>query len=250
MGISVDEAVEALSKKGYFATTAPVPQGRASSFILGVARQLGEVYVPPDCDPEEPVIRTAPTEDDEAAPFDRPEAIGWHGDFATHVDRPELSFVYVTRPDPRGVEYGAWRLACGAQVLEALSDTAAGREAFDLLCREPLPLTYAEDQAPNWFQVIEPRPEGRLGLRFYAPSIRRGCMAHYGEVPRHVESAITAVERAADQVQEVVPTETGSLLITNNWFALHDRARQTVNPNGQSREALLCFVKRQEIGFR
>jgi hypothetical protein len=55
--------------------------------------------------------------------------------------------------------------------------------AFDLLTRERLPFSYSEEEEPRSFRVIEPGPDGSYGLRFYHPSIHRGCIAQYGEVP-------------------------------------------------------------------
>lgn len=245
MRLATDEVLAGLERDGYYVGGVPTVGGAAKEFVLGVGRSLGELYVPPDCDPAEPIIRSAPTRARKAAPFDRPEAIGWHGDFATHEDRPELSLVYITRPDPRGGNYGAWRLASVARVVAELGSTKEGTGALELLAHEKLPFTYADGQQPRWFTVVEPRGEGSLGLRFYLPSIRRGCVAEYGEVPARIVSALAAVERAADGVGEVVPTEKGSLLIASNWFALHDRVRQTISRTRQNREALLCFVAHQ-----
>lgn len=126
--------------------------------VVDVGRSLGELYVPKDCDPTEPVIRTLPTRARRAAPFDRPEPIGWHGDFATYEDRPEISLVYITRPDPRGGDFGAWRLASVERVICALRGTEEGRASFDLLTQEHLPFSYADNEAPRWFRVIESRP--------------------------------------------------------------------------------------------
>lgn len=246
----IDDRLSSLQLKGYYATRVPVGRKEAVQFVLEVAHSLGEVFLPTDCDPDEPVIRTAPARRRRAAPFDRPEAIGWHGDFATYEDRPELSIVYITRPDPCGGNFGAWRLASVARVIAALRATAEGREAFDLLSQEKFPFSYAEEEPPRWFSVLEPRPEGNLGLRFYLPSIRRGCLSAYGEIPPHVASALGTVERAADEIAEVVPTRKGSLLITNNWFALHDRVRQTISRTRENREALLCFVAQQRGALR
>lgn len=245
MPVAIDDTLVALHRQGYYVAHAPVSREEAAQSILGVASSLGEVYVPTDCDPDEPVIRTVPARTRRAAPFDRPEAIGWHGDFATYENRPELSIVYITRPDPRGGNFGAWRLASVARVISALRATAEGREAFDLLSQEKFPFSYAQEEPPRWFPVLEPRPEGNIGLRFYLPSLRRGCLSAYGEIPPHVASALGAVEHAADEVAEVVPTREGSLLITNNWFALHDRVRQTISRTRENREALLCFVAQQ-----
>jgi hypothetical protein len=87
--------------------------------------------------------------------------------------------------------------------------TYNGRMAFDLLIRERLPFSYSEEEEPRWFRVIEPGPDGSYGLRFYHPSIHRGCIAQYGELPPHIAAALTALERAADDVGEVVPTHGG-----------------------------------------
>ena len=248
MRVETNEILEGLCREGYFVARIAVGGEESVRFLLGVGRSLGELFVPVGCDPVEPVIRTSPTRARRAAPFDRPEAIGWHGDFATYEDRPEFSLVYITRPDPRGGNFGAWRLASVVQVIGALRETDDGRAAYELLSREPLPFSYAEGEAPRWFNVIEHRPEQSLGLRFYLPSIRRGCVAEYGEVPAHIDASLAAVERAADEVAKTVPTRQGSLLIASNWFALHDRVQQTISRTRVNREALLCFVARQHLG--
>ena len=242
---AADDLLDRLERVGYHHDRVEVSAGEAVAFVVELARSLGELYVPPGCDPAEPVLRTAPTADAEAAPFDRPEAIGWHGDFASHDDRPELSLVLVTRPDPRGPEHGAWRLASVTRMIDALRSTPKGREAFDLLSTEKLPFSYTEDQEPVWYQVLEHRPNGRWGLRFYQPSIERGYRAAGREVPPAVADALGALGAAADSVAETVPTRAGSLLVTDNWFALHDRTDQTVGSGGSEREALLCFVRRR-----
>ncbi len=234
-----------LERDGFHVVQAHNQGEDGGSFLLDLARSLGELYVPVDCDPAEPMIKTAPTGKRQAAPFDRPEAIGWHGDFATYEERPELSLVYITRPDPRGGDFGAWRLASVADVVAALRATGKGRATLDYLSAEPLPFSYSDDEEPRSFLVFEARAEGRLGMRFYLPSIRRGCVAVHGDVPRRIASALALVERAADEVARVVPTQEGSLLVASNWFALHDRVRQTVSHTKPNREALLCFVTRQ-----
>jgi hypothetical protein len=246
--VMIADVLAELKNSGYYVSRVQVGREEAVEFVLEVARSLGEVYVPTDCDPAEPVIRTAPARRRRAAPFDRPEAIGWHGDFATYEDRPELSLVYITSPDPRGGNFGAWRLASVAGVIAALGATDDGRAAFDLLSRERLPFSYADGEQPRWFLAFELRSEPTIGLRFYLPSIRRGCIAEYGEVPPNIASALAVVEHAADEVAEIVPTQEGSLLIASNWFALHDRVRQTISRTRENREALLCFVARQQLG--
>jgi hypothetical protein len=247
MRISSEAILADLQCNGYCVLQAPSNGDEEVQLIVDIGRSLGDLYVPNDCDSSEPVIRTAPTHADRAAPFDRPEPIGWHGDFATYEDRPLLSIVYITRPDPCGAKFGAWRLASVARTITALRASRDGRRSFDLLSQERLPFRYADDESPRWFKVIETRPEGILGLRFYLPSLRRGCIAEYGTVPPRIGAALADVERAADSVAEIVPTEKGSLLVASNWFALHDRTQQTIGGRGSNREALLCFVARQKI---
>jgi hypothetical protein len=244
MKIAIDEVVAKLRTDGYYVGRVQPAVDDGSKFVLNVARSLGELYVPKDCDPSDPVIHTAPTRSRRAAPFDRSEAIGWHGDFATYEVRPELSLVYITRPDPRGGNYGAWRLASVSRVLEKLQASDKGRSAFNLLCSERLPFSYSEGEPSRWFQVIQSLPDGTVGIRFYPPSIRRGCVAEYNKVPAHIAAALAQLECAANDVGEVVPTEAGSLLVASNWSALHDRVQQTISNTRPNREALLCFVAR------
>ncbi len=247
MKIATDDIIAKLRSDGYYVGRVQQPVGDGSRFVLDTARSLGELYVPKDCDPAEPVICTAPTRSRRAAPFDRSEAIGWHGDFATYEDRPEISLVYITRPDPRGGNYGAWRLASVNRALERLQATDEGRLAFNLLRSERLPFSYAEGEPSRWFQVIQALPNGNLGIRFYLPSIQRGCAAEYGNVPPHIAAALSQLECAANDVGEVVPTEAGSLLVASNWSALHDRVSQTISRTRPNREALLCFVAKVSL---
>jgi hypothetical protein len=240
--VDVDVVGAAVERDGYYVARVAPQEESADEVVLDLARSLGDLYVPPDCDPAAPLIRTAPTRKRHVAPFDRPEPIGWHGDFATHEDRPELSIVYITRPDPRGGDFGAWRLASVDDVIAALHESIDGRAAFDFLSANPLPFSYTDGEDPRQFVVFEPRP-GRTGMRFYLPSIRRGCFAMHGEIPSRIASALAQVEAAADRAARIVPTREGSLLLTSNWFALHDRAQQSVSRTKAKREALLCFVK-------
>jgi hypothetical protein len=242
MKIAIDEVMAKLRTDGYYVRRAQQAVDDSSKFVLDVARSLGKLYVPKDCDPSEPVICTSPTRARRAAPFDRSDAIGWHDDFATYEDRPEISLVYISRPDPRGGDYGAWRLASVNRVLEKLQASDKGRSAFNLLCSEHLPFSYSEGEPSRWFQVIQRLPDGNLGIRFYLPSIRRGCVAEYGNVPTRIAAALAQLECAANDVGEIVPTEAGSLLIASNWLALHDRVQQTISHTRPNREALLCFV--------
>jgi hypothetical protein len=245
--VDVDVVVAAVERDGYYVAQVAPRELRADDFVLDLARSLGDLYVPPACDPAAPLIRTEPTRKRRAAPFDRPEAIGWHGDFATHEDRPELSIVYITRPDPSGGNFGAWRLASVADVIAMLHESTDGRTAFDFLSSTPLPFSYSDDESPRHFVVFEPRPNGRMGMRFYLPSIRRGCIEIHGEIPPRIASALAQVEAAADRAARIVPTREGSLLVTSNWFALHDRGQQSISRTKAKREALLCFVKQMHL---
>ena len=136
-------------------------------------------FVPAGCDPDEPVLRTVPTNDDLAAPFDRPAAIGWHGDFATYPDRPELSLVYVTHGDPRGHEFGKWRIASVRRLVESMRSTVDGRAALDLLSTKTLPFSYAEGEEHRWFRMFETTcwNRARTPLLFaVAPSRMSSCL--------------------------------------------------------------------------
>lgn len=246
--ISLDDVRQDINRTGYHVSCVPTGDRDAVQLVLSTARTLGSLFVPNGCDPTAPLIRTAPTQAPGAAPFDRPEQIGWHGDFATYAERPEISIVYITRPDPRGGDFGAWRLASVARVLDALRATVEGQAAFDLLSREKVPFSYAEGEVPRWFTVIERGQDGRDGLRFYLSSIHHGCLAEYGGVPPALASALSELERAAGEVGEIVPTRVGSLLIASNWLALHDRVRQTTSRTRPNREALLCFITRPYEG--
>lgn len=237
-----DEIERELDSKGYWVGRGPA--GAASeAFLLALARALGELYVPEGCDEEAPLIATRPTPEAGAAPFNRPEPIGWHGDFASHSDRPELSLVYVARSDPAGEQAGAWRLASVGDVIDRLTTSVEGKAAFDLLRAAPLPFSYSEGGEVRWFDVFEARrPGGSLGMRFYEPSILRGCVAVHGNVPPAITSALRLVRRAADEAGEIRPTRAGSLLVIDNWRALHDRTEQSAPTDRPGREALLAFT--------
>jgi hypothetical protein len=236
---------QALETDGYWAgINALDPDPEAA--LLALARSFGSLYVPEGCDPSSPVLWTRPTLDPQAAPFDRREPIGWHGDFASHEDRPEISLVYVSRADPAGGQAGAWRLAAAIRVMERLGSTAEGRAAIEFLTNEKLPFSYAEGKPVRWFRAIETdHASGAVGLRFYEPSIVRGCVGVYGDVPNAVERSLRLVKVAADETAEIRPTPAGSLLVINNWSALHDRVEQSVTSSGGDREALLAFVARR-----
>jgi hypothetical protein len=81
------------------------------------------------------------------------------------------TIVYITRPDPRSGEYGAWRLASVNRVLEKLQASDEGRSAFDLLWSELLPFSYSDGEPSRWFHVIQHLPNGSPGIDFiFRPS--------------------------------------------------------------------------------
>lgn len=232
----------ALERNGYWVGEGPSEAGAARDAIAKLGRCLGTFYVPQHCSPDDPVLVTAPSRRRSAAPFDRPEPIGWHGDFASHEIRPDLSIVHVTRADPAGDAAGAWRLASVDWLIERLSGDKHGRRALRELRTTPLPFSYAEGQAPRWFTALATNASGQPCLRFFAPSIRRGFIVDRGEVPDEIEDMLRTVEHAADAIGKMYPTSTGALLVTDNWRALHDRTQQSVPRRYPSREALLAFV--------
>lgn len=237
----VESILASLDIAGFWTGTADIPADDAGSPLLSLMSQLGKPYVPDGCHPEHPIIATAPSRRKSAAPFDRPEAIGWHSDFASHEDRPRISLVHVVRGDPAGPEAGAWRLASSQIVLDRMAKRPGGVEAIVLLKQEPLPFSYSESQAPRWFRVIEDISEGQFGLRFFSPSIKRGFTSLGRKTPRPIADALNRLKRAADEVQTVVPTGPGSLLVIDNWRALHDRTPQSARRE-EGRQALLGFL--------
>ncbi|WP_433934999.1 TauD/TfdA family dioxygenase [Sorangium cellulosum] len=235
----------ALVSQGYAYLRAFSPDATGRSLVV-LGRTLGSLHVPSDVDPAHPVLKTHPAADGSyLAPFDRPEAIGWHNDFSTHPERPVLSLAYLARPDPLGPEHGAWRVASCNRVLDQLHATPDGREIVRFLLDTDLPYSFTGDGTPSLFRALEPRgaPPGRLGMRFYGRAIRDGARLAYGTIPEEIERAVRAVEGAADQVGHVLAAPPGALLVTDNWHSLHDRLPQCVDPNLSLRCSLLCFVE-------
>ncbi|WP_437568699.1 TauD/TfdA family dioxygenase [Sorangium sp. So ce542] len=235
----------ALASQGYAYLSAFSPD-RTGLALLALAGSFGSVYLPPDVDPAHPVLESHPAADASLlAPFDRPEAIGWHNDFSTHADRPALSLAYLARPDPLGPEHGAWRVASCDRVLDQLRATRDGREVIRFLRETDLPYSFTGDGAPSFFRALEPRgsPPGRLGMRLYGRAMRDGARLAYGTIPEEIERAVKAVEGAANQVGHVLAAPAGALLVTDNWHSLHDRLPQCVDPKLSLRCSLLCFVE-------
>jgi hypothetical protein len=214
--------------------------------LLALARALGPLYVPNGIDPSTPVIVTRPAEDaSRLAPFDQAAAIGWHNDFSTHEHRAAVSFAYLARADPRGTSHGAWRVASSGDVIGALRATAGGPDVIDFLLATDLPFSFVGDDDPVFFRVLEERggAPGHIGLRFYGRALRDGACLVHGGVPPEIEHVVSAIELAADSVGHTLAAPAGSLLVTHNWHALHDRLSQTVAPGLELRRSFLCFVE-------
>lgn len=177
-------------------------------------------------------------------PFNRPEPLGWHGDFSTRADRPPLTLSYVDRADPGGLAHGAWRVASCDDVLARLGRTAMGTAAVRFLLETPIAFALSEDESPRTHCAIEVRNRstGRLGFRFYGRGMRLGARLVCGHVPQELEHAIAAVERAADEASVTIPATQGAVLLVDNWHCLHDRLAQTVDPALPLRRALLWFL--------
>ena len=87
--------------------------------------------------------------------------------------------MYVTHGDPRGHEFGKWRLASVRRLVESMRSTADGRAAFDLLSTEELPFSYAEGEEHRWYRVVESRAGARTRasvLFGVAPSRVSSCL--------------------------------------------------------------------------
>lgn len=212
--------------------------------VLELAQALGRLYVPPGCPASFPLIETQPAAGaDDSAPFDQPEAIGWHSDFSTHEARPAVSLAWLSRADPLG--RGAWRVASCDNVLAVLRSTPEGAETVRFLSETPLPYSFTRDDAPSFFRAIEHRgpSPGRLGLRFYGRAMREGARWANGDLSPSIERAVSAVGSAADRVGHMLHAATGALLVVDNWHALHDRQAQSTDTALPLRCSWLCFLE-------
>ena len=221
--------------------------------VVSLARAIGSVYVAEGEDPCSPVVQTNPREgSSRLQPFDQAEAIGWHNDFSSHHHRPEVTVSCLTRADPLGPAHGAWRVASGEEVVSAMRDSLEERSTIEYLLATDLPFSFTGEGQPAFHRVLEARgpAPGRLGLRFYGRALRDGARLAYGAVPREIERAVSAVERAADRVGHTVAATVGSVLVAHNWYALHDRLAQTVSGDEPLRRSVLCFVDTVDWGNR
>lgn len=233
--------------------------------LVALARLLGAPLPLAGLPDEYPVIVTGPEPDAPPwRPFNRGEAIGWHNDFSTLDDRPRLSLAWVVRADPAGDLHGAWR---AASVADMFAGTIRGSKLLDeqlihQLSHCPLPFGYVDRGRVTRRLVLEQYPEdedadvGSYDMRFYARAMREGRQVEsssQGFDGRHddhslIETAISAIEAAADVVGETLPASHGALLITDNRRSLHDRLPQTTRCDEPLRQAYLCFATAPDQG--
>jgi hypothetical protein len=238
---------ENLEAKGYHyepafsaATGSPEP-------VLYLAGHLGKIYTPTGLDPSRPVILTEPSAVAPLwRPFDRRNSIGWHNDFSTRIARPELSFSWIRREDPSGSEFGAWRVASVSKVIKKMRQTSEGKYIIASLLSKAVPFGYADAGVPRFFRIVRKALYSpKLEMRFYGQALFEGAILSHGTMPESTLQAISAIELAADSVSETFNARTGSLLIVDNRFSLHDRMLQTVESEAPLRQAWLCFAKVQ-----
>ena len=235
-----ERVVDSLRTRGYFYDRDFSSNIENDNAVLLAARSLGSLFIPSGTDIRRPLILTRPSI---RAPrwraFDRQEQIGWHNDFSTWTDRPEVSLSWIHREDPAGPLVGAWRVAPVGAVLSKLQDSAEGKRLVDKLSREPQPFGYMDADSARFLYIVS-----ESGLRFYGTALTEGARSVFNRVPDHTIEAIGLIEGAADAVGETLPAPTGALLVAHNWLSLHDRTEQTVARNTPRRRARLCFVKK------
>jgi hypothetical protein len=244
----VSRVRESLRARGYYYEAEFCTETGDAQPVVTAAKLLGDLYVPSEADSNKPVILTQPSlSAPDWRPFDRKAAIGWHNDFSTRSGRPVLSVSWIRQGDPGGPKGGAWRVACAAAVLSKLCETREGKRLVADLSARAEPLGYLDAGGSRRFRVIigADRRSGHRGLRFYGRALKEGALLRFGEVPERTHETIARVEEAADAVGEVLSAPTGSLLIVDNRFSLHDRVEQQVSgPEERRRQAWLCFVSR------
>lgn len=216
-----------------------------SAALLLLARRMGNLDVPDRIINSDPIVTTRPTaRATMGRPFDKPESLGWHNDFSSNADRPEVSLAFIARPDPLGADHGAWRVASVDHVLRHLVGTPSGRSVLRFLLDTPIPFSFARPGPPTLHRVLEPRggDPGRYKMRFYGRAVRFGLRWVAADQRAAIEDAAAAIEGAADHVGEQYPASAGALLVVHNSFCLHDRTVQTVTGRLR-RQSLLCFVR-------
>ena len=235
----IQSVLEELSTRGYFYDPGFCTNVDSVDAVSMATAFLGSPFVPGNSDVDRPYIMTRPSRRAPRwRPFDRGESIGWHNDFSTWKERPELSLSWIRREDPSGPWVGAWRVASARAIVNRLCESADGRSLMARLANETYPFGYMDSKNAKFFRIID---EGRL--RFYWRSLRDGAVLQFGKVPDHTQETIALIEGAADAVGETFPASKGALLIVHNWFSLHDRTAQTVEGREERRQAHLSFVR-------
>lgn len=234
----VRRMIQSLRSVGYFYDPNFSKEVEKVDPILTAAFALGSLFVPSGTDPSRPVLTTRPSpRAPNWRPFDQREPIGWHNDFSTRMQRPELSLSWILNEDPSGSDFGAWRVASAQAVLSQIEASVSGSRIIRRLSEEPQPFGYLDAGSPRYFRVVSPE-----GLRFYGPALEDGARLTHGQVPDFTREAVDIIEKAADAVAKVLPSPTGAMLVVHNRFSLHDRTQQTVSGGRPRRRACLCFV--------
>ena len=117
----VQSVLDELDTRGYFYDPDFCTNVEDVDAVRMAAESLGTPFVPGSADLDRPYIVTRPSvRAPKWRPFDRRESIGWHNDFSTWEERPELTLSWIRREDPSGPRVGAWRVASGRAVLNNL----------------------------------------------------------------------------------------------------------------------------------
>lgn len=213
--------------------------------LVKLAKTLGALYLPKD----RPVIITKPQPmADQSKPFNRGQSIGWHNDFSTKTIRPRYSLSLIIESDPGGDDFGAWRLASVAKVISLISSRQQGKKLLNQISDYQFPYGYLDSKNINLFPMLKKNIQGDyVSLRFYGRALHEG--AQYNKVSLSerifIDKVIKTIEGVADQVGITRAATTGSLMVVDNHFSLHDRLKQTTKHqrNATLRTAMLCFVK-------
>ena len=235
-----ERVAKSLRARGYFYDRNFSMNADKTDAVVLAARALGTLLIPSATNPHQPMLLTRPSiRAPKWRPFDRQASIGWHNDFSTQSERPELSLSWIRHEDPSGPYAGAWRVASVRAVLSKLKASGEGRRLIGKLSKEAQPFGYTDAGCATYFHIINQK-----GLRFYGRALKEGARIALDRVPDYTKEAVALIEGAADAVGETLQASTGSLLIVHNWLCFHDRTEQTVTGTVPRRQAWLCFVRK------
>lgn len=144
---------------------------------------------------------------------------------------------YIERNDPRGSPWGDWRVANVTRVVATMMQTERGRRAVGELSERDAP--FAFDEEVFFFRVLEWRGT-TPALRFYSAGLREGVARTRADHAALLD-AVGALEEVAEVCAVHLEALAGSLLVVDNWHALHYRCEQTVEGE-YLRRAILMFV--------